>query len=243
MKAAKLTGSASAIGMPSTSTAARPSSSQRASRSGFSVCSSCGKGESGFSESASSSAPSETRASGSMLSSRRASALTVSGFAAPSRKSSATRVCERRPSVRSASLSCGVARCRRTSAVLARRVSTKLSRLPLRDFSSVGSPTARADAPRRSKLIARPSASHTSAQRPCVRSSQSSFSVFLSSSEGALTAPSSSAAKTPSASAPPRRRGSHSGRSSSSAVSKEEISPSIQQINSSVSAPTDSRRA
>ena len=138
-----------------------------------------------------------------------------------------------------------MAACRRTSAVFARSDSTKLSLLPLSDFSSVGSPTARRAWFFTSMLNALPSVSDTSASEPCVRSSQSRPSSLLSTAEGKLRPPASSRAKSaPASASAAARRGSVSGRSTSSAASEAEIIPSIQQTKSSIrpSAPTRRRR-
>ena len=231
-KAEKLTGSTSAMGTPSSSSPTRPSSSQRARRSGFSVCSSCGKGDRGRSASCSSSTPRLSTPSTSIPASRRASSRTTAGSATSSTNTTARRVWLLRPSVCSAIFSRGVARCRRSRAVLARSVSTKLSRLPLSDFSSVGSPTVRQAPPRRSKLSAHFSPGKTRAQRPWVRSKLSASGSSRRATAGQLTAPKSSACRQASSPASPSIW-SASGRSSVSAVSRLSTSPSSQHRNSS----------
>ena len=85
------------------------------------------------------------------------------------------RVCDTRPTPDSTIFSAGVASLRRTSAVFTRSVSTKESRAPLMDFSSVGSETGRAHALRTSKLTARHTPSNSSRQQPWVSRSVSSM--------------------------------------------------------------------
>ena len=125
-----------------------------------------------------SSIPVESRASTSMLSSLAAISSTLAGSATPSINIMATRVLLFLPILLSTSFSLGEQMRRRTREVLMRRVSTKESLPPFRDFSNVGSDMERTLEVRTSKHSASLRESNTMAQWPWVRSlTASSISV------------------------------------------------------------------
>ena len=131
----------------------------------------------------------------------------------------------------SRSFSAGVARRRRTRAVLTRRVSTKASLAPLRDFSSVGSDTARTLSLRTSKQTACRAPSKRRAQQPRVRSSATSAALSRSRAAWLYTAPESTRARASAALAARSSRGALvRGRITSSATISPEMRPSSQQI-------------
>ena len=125
-----------------------------------------------------SSTPVESSTSTSMLSSLAAISSTFAGSATPSINIIATRVLLFLPILLSTSFSLGEKMRRRTREVFIRRVSTKESLPPFRDFSRVGSDMERTLEERTSKHSASFRESKTMAQWPWVRSLTTS-SIFV----------------------------------------------------------------